>query len=104
MILYFVHAWIRHDIETLSSLLGVVKGVHRTPWIPLTSVTSLEWLSGRVVKRHDWLFVGRMMDSLHELPAMWSFDVLFVVHLNKLLTIIRVAGDVRRQDAHVTSQ
>ena len=37
------------------------------------------------------------------LQVVRSFDVFFVVSLDKLLTNSRVVGDLRRRDAHVTS-
>ena len=42
-------------------------------------------------------------DSPHKGPVMQSFDVFFVVSLNKVLERSRVADDFRRNDAHVTS-
>ena len=41
-----------------------------------------------------------MADSPHKGPVMWSFDVFFVLSLNKVLNCL-VATDLRLGDTHV---
>ena len=68
------YQWWRHEMETLSALLNHCHGKHLSP-----------------------------ANSLHKWPAMRTFDVSLTLTQKNCLSNTPVAGDVRRDDSHVTS-
>ena len=64
--------WWRHAMEALSTLLALCDGNHRRP-----------------------------VNSPHNGPVLWTYDFVFVVSLNTLLTNCQVAGDLTYNMCHM---
>ena len=87
-----------------SASLAFVWGSHRDRWIPRTKGQ----LRGKCfhLMTSSCLHVSGPLwrNPAHKMAKMWSFDVYFVVRLNKSLNKPRNSLDLRRHDTHVGSR